>query len=242
MSFNASQLPKGNNNNKPKAAALAPGGYPGRLVALMTLGVQPQRPFKGEEKPPALELSTTYEFADEFLLDDDGNPDEEKPRWLSETFTFNHLDKDKATSTKRYLALDPNKEWEGDWSKLVGAPVMINVANYVDKNGVVKDKISATSVIRAKDAAKMPPLVNDPRIFDFYNPDVEVFLSLPDWLQEKIKSAVDFPGGALEQALQAHGPKKGGDDKPKQDKAPAAKKQAPVAVPENDENEDEIPW
>ena len=226
MAFTA---PKGGNQTKLAAPSLEPGTYPARLVSLMILGLQPQRPYKGEEKPPKVELMTTYELSDEFLLDEDGNEDETKPRWVSETFPFLPLVADRAISTQRYLALDPQKACEGDWLKLVGEAV--NVSLTINKGtgkheGKVFENISGTSVIRPKDAAKLPDLRNEPRIFDFYEPDVDVFKALPEWLQTKIKSALDYPGSKLEAALG------GSQEKPMTKEKP----------PTEEEKPDEVVW
>lgn len=56
--------------------------------------------------------------------------------------------------------------------------------------------------MRSKDAAKLPALVNEPKVFDFYEPDVKVFLSLPGFLQKIIKESLDFSGSKLESLLE----------------------------------------
>ena len=87
--FNAKEVPMGNNNND--RPDMEPGTYGARLVQILILGVQPQREFKGEAKPPKLEIMLTYEFNDEFMKDEDGEDILDKPRWLSETMPFNNL-------------------------------------------------------------------------------------------------------------------------------------------------------
>ena len=203
---------------------------------MLSLGIQPQRPYKGEEKAPKLELMLTYEFLDEFLKDDNGEDIEDKPRWLSETIPFNNLDADLAKSTKRYYALDANAEHGGDWAALVGTPCVVTIVQNegTGKNaGSVFENIAAVSAMRPKEAAKAPELVNPPKVFDFYDPDVEIFMSLPQWLQDKIKGAVDFGGGALEKAL------KGVGSTPKDESTPAGKKAAAKKKPVVEESEDE---
>jgi hypothetical protein len=44
-------------------------------------------------------------------------------------------------------------------------------------------------------------LVNDPQMFDFDEPNMEVFNGLPDFLKDKIKGATNFAGSGLAQAL-----------------------------------------
>lgn len=185
------------------------GSYPGRLVWVVSKGLQPQDDYKGKERPPKDELYVSYELADEFLLDEDGNEIPDKPRFISETFPMNSLDSDLAKSTKRYLALDPKMEFDGDWSKLVGTPCMITIVqNKSEKNGKIYNNIAGISAMRPKEAAKLPKLVNEPKIFDEIDPDIEVFLSLPKWLQDDIRGNLNFEGSILEEKLQEYKPEK----------------------------------
>lgn len=202
------------------------GSYPVRLVQLIDLGIQPQRPFKGEEKPPVHMISLTYEFSDEFLVDENGEDIEDKPRWLSETIPFYDLSKDKAKSTQRYNAMDPDNNFEGDFSLLLGSPCLLNlVHNKQASTGKIFENVASTSSMRKKDANKLPSLVNEPKLFLFEEPDLEVFLSLPEWLQEKIKGNLNFEGSVLESMLN------GGK--------PVKKTKPPVEQEEETEEEDE---
>ena len=92
----ALKAPQGNGGNFVPQANIEPGTYPGRLVQVIDFGLQPQRPFKGQDKPPAYELGTTYELVDEFMKDENGEDIEDKPRWVSESFPFHSLAADKA--------------------------------------------------------------------------------------------------------------------------------------------------
>lgn len=239
--LNAKNVPMtgGNDSNRPDP--LDAGSYPARLVQVILLGIQPQRPYKGEDKPPKLEIMLTYEFLDEFLKDEDGNDIEDKPRWLSETLPFNNLDADLAKSTKRYYALDANAEHDGDWAELVGTPCMVTVVQNEGsgKNaGKIYEQISAVSAMRPKEAAKAPELVNPPKVFDFYAPDMTIFLSLPKWLQDKMKDALDYGGGALERAVQGQGEGKVGEGSQEKAKAPDKPKKAP----KDEVEDDSIEW
>ncbi len=228
MSLNAKNVPySGGDNNRPEA--LDSGAYPVRLVQVFLLGVQPQRPFKGEDKPPKLEIMLTYEFLDEFLKDEEGEDILDKPRFLSETIPFNNLDVDRAKSTQRYYALDPEVKHDGDWSALIGTPCILTLVQEEGKGknaGKKYENISNISAMRPKEAAKAPELVNTPKVFDFYNPDMEIYNGMPKWLQEKLQNAVDFGGSALAKLI--------GSDKGKDEKTPAAK--------DDDLDGDEVKW
>ena len=223
MALNAREV---KNTGGKKYPVMEAGNYPVRLVQVIDLGIQPQE-YQGEEKPPKREIMVTYEFLDEFLPDDDGNPDETKPRWLSERFALNNLQSEKAKSTQRYYAFDADEDEGGDWFALLGRPGAATVVTYIGKDKVERNKIASVSAMRPKDAQKAPALVNEPKKFDTEEPDAEVFGTLPEFVQKLIKDGLEYDGAFLE-----------GVGKGKADKAAGgAAKGRKEAVPE-----DEIPF
>lgn len=206
MSLNASKIESKGKRERPDP--LEPGTYPCRLVQVLGMGLQPQRPYMGEEKEPQYELNVTYEFLDEFLVDKEtGKELKDKPRWLSESFPLHSLDSDLAKSTKRYMAIDPTKEFGGDWSQLVGTPCMVTIVQNPSKKDpeVIYENVASVSSMRAKDAEKAPELVNPPKVFDAANPDMEIFKSLPEYIQDKIKGNLDYEGSELQSLVEGNG-------------------------------------
>ena len=202
MTLKTNNVPSGGSRQEP----IEPGSYPARLVQVIDLGLQPQV-YLGEVKDPKNEILTTYELSDEFMKDEEGNEIKDKPRWLSESFTLNSLNSDRAKSTARYYALDPEAKYEGDWSQLLETPATITVINKAGtgKNkGKVFNNIGAVSAMRPKDASRLPPLVNDAKFFTLDDPDVELFLTLPQFIQGKIKGGLEFEGSKLYELLQDH--------------------------------------
>lgn len=203
MGLNANKV-KQENNNRVVQEPVKIGNHAARVVQVIDLGLQPQRPYKGQEKPPCHSIHMTYELSHEFMLDEDGVADEEKPRWLSEDFPFRSLKAELAKSTKRYLAIDPDQTAGGDFTKLVGMPCTIGVVHNPGKGkhqGKVFDNIGTVTGPTAMPGYTQPELVNEPKVFVLDEPDMEVFSSLPEWLQEKIKSNLEYKGSALEKAL-----------------------------------------
>lgn len=202
MSMKANDYSGGGNYEAPPP--LESGAYNSRTVQILNIGLQKQNPYKGEDKPPKYELYVTYELSDEFLEDEDGEPDLTKPRWVGERFTINSLESENAKSTKRYLALDPNNQFEGDWSQVLNTPCVVTLVQNKSKKkkDVIYNNVASVQPMRSKDAAKLPALVNEPKVFDFYEPDVKVFLSLPGFLQKIIKESLDFSGSKLENLLE----------------------------------------
>tara|TARA_R110000823_G_C15952958_1_gene502530 strand:+ start:14343 stop:15092 length:750 start_codon:yes stop_codon:yes gene_type:complete len=249
MSLNAKKAPKaGGNKDIVAQEALEAGTYPARVVSIIDLGLQPQRPYQGQEKPPKQEIKITYELLDEFCLDEAGEEIEDKPRWVSEDIPFNNLDVDLAKSTKRYNALDPDGSLDGDFTQLLGLPCLVTL-NATQGKGKNSDRtfnnVTTISQMRAKDVKKAAELVNEPKFFSCSEPDLEIFRSLPEFQQNKIKDNLEYNGSVLQKLLS---PSKGEEpeqepDLPEGDEA-APKKTKPAskkAIVE-DEEEDDDKW
>jgi len=111
---------------------------------------------------------------------------------------------EKAKSTQRYYALDPNEDCEGDFTALAGVAANAAIVQNPGKGknaGKIYNNIQALSSMRPKDAAKAEPLKRDAKVFVLDEPDLEVFNSLPDWLQGKIKDNLEYQGSKLQALL-----------------------------------------
>ena len=214
--FNAKQAGNGGGKERIEQPVIDAGVYPARLAQLIDLGLQPQKAFQGKDKPPMQEIMLTYELVDVFMVDEDGNDVEDKPRWISETLPFHNLKADKAKSTQRYLAFDPKEEWEGDLSKALGEPIStVLVHNQVGDKLYVN--VGGLAAMRAKDAEKCPALKNPTTLFTLDDPDLAVFNKFPKWIQTKIQGNLNYNGSKLQQLL--------GGQKP-EEKAPVKAKEA----------------
>ncbi len=185
---------------------LTAGVYAARLVQVVDLGRQAQRPYKGQPKDPAYEIALTYELLDAFMKDEDGQPDPAKPRWITETMRFYNLEAEKAKSTERYMALDPTVACDGDWDRLLNTPCMVTIV--LNENNATKkiyENIEAIAPMRAEQVAIAVPLVNPAKFFDLDKPSVEDFLALPKFLQKRIQAGLDYPGSEMETLLVAAG-------------------------------------
>jgi hypothetical protein len=214
-------------------AVMDPGTYPCRLVVVADLGMQAQRPWGDKIKPPAQTLHVTYEFTDEFMQDEDGQPDEDKPRWVSESFALHNLGAERAKSTLRYMSLDPQNEHGGDWSKLLNTPCNVSIAinqGKGDKVGMLYENIMSVMPMRGKDIDALPELKNESRLFDLDTPTMEGFLALPEFVQRKIMGGIGFGETAF--GVQVFAEKK--------EEAPAAL--ADVDNSDEGELDDEIPF
>lgn len=238
MALNTNKIPS--NSNRVEQPEMEAGVYPARLVQIIDFGLQSQRPYQGQAKPPAYEISMTYELVDSFMVDEDGNELEDKPRWLSESFPIYSLEADMAKSTKRYYALDPNNVNNGDFAALVGTPCNVTVV-LNKKEGKTYTNIANVGAMRPKDVANCPELVNAPRVFDLDTPDLEVFRAFPKWIQEKITSNLEFKGSKLEELLgSAPAPAeadKTTKPKPARSRKPVVEDEDPAFDPDNADEE-----
>ena len=185
-------------------------------------------------------VDLTYELLDVFMVDEEGKELEDKPRWISESFPVYSLDADLAKSSKRYHALDPNMDFDGDMTQLVGQPCMVTIVHGENRKNPERpyENIGNVSVMRAKEVAKAPELVNEPTVFVLDDPDMEVFKKLPQWLQEKVKGNLEYAGSPLQALLEASQEQPGRVAKGKPQKA---RREAPVDQDDNPE-EGEGEW
>jgi hypothetical protein len=199
LAINPNKIP-----SKRKPIPLLPvATYPGYLAQVIDCGLH-SNVYKGEDKGPTRKIMFTYEFADEFLKDEDGQDMTDKPRWLSEEVWLYPLKSERATSTARYKALDPNGVHSGDFVACLSTPINISVGHRKGGGkweGRVFEEILGISGMRPKDLAKMTGMVNKPKWFDTEEPDVEVFLSLPTYVQGLIKANLEYTGSKLESLL-----------------------------------------
>lgn len=240
----AVKAPKeGTGGNFVEQELLDPASYPARVVQVVDLGIQAQRPYMGQEKPPAHEVLLTYELVDEFLKDEDGNELLDKPRWLSESFAIRALDADLAKSNKRLAALDPEGVYEGDFSQVLDTPILVT-AVHNKKGDKTYVNVGGLSPMRPRDAAKCPELVNEAVYFDLDEPDLDVFNSLPQWIRERIVANLNFAGSPLaeligEDAGDAAKEKQKEKAKPAAKRAKAKKEEEPPFDPDSDDDGDE---
>lgn len=205
MGLNAKDA-KGSGKTTP---ILPAGSYPARIVQVVDLGLQLGGQYMGEEKDPVRKILITYELVDEFLPDEEGNPQEDKPRWVSEEFPLYNLKADKARSTIRYKSLDAKETCGGDWTKLLDAPcnVTLIVNQGKGKNaGKEFNNVAGVAVPRPREIANWPALVNAPVAFDLDAPSLESFNKLPDWIKKKITTNLEYNGSRLQALLDGKTP------------------------------------
>jgi hypothetical protein len=200
MALNAAEKKSTKKSTRVPQPNIEVGSHAARLVQVIDLGLQPQKPYKGTVKEPVDMLYVTYELSHVFMLNEKGEEEPDRPRWISEDFAFYSLKADKAKSTERYNALDAKKEYNGDWTKLVGAPCNVLVVHN-PRDGKVYDNVGSVSPAVKLPGYVQPDLKNPPLVFDLSAPDLEVFNKLPEFLQLRIKGNLNYQGSKLQALL-----------------------------------------
>lgn len=214
MSFNVNKLSKPT-SSFPKADRIPEGTYPARLVQLISLGVQ-EGEWQGQVKQSP-KVTLTFELPTETITING----EEQPRWIGKEFNLSLHEKSGLTPVVK--ALDPKGECK-DLTELLGKPCMVQVGSTATGNAKV---VSVVAPMRGMPVAE---IYNEAKMiaFDFDAPDLEVFATFPAFMQEKIKSAINYNGFA-----------DGVQPKQKQQQPVSKPKPAPVAP---DFDDDDIPF
>ena len=189
MSLKAGKKQEGGSNFV-KPEPIKKGTYPARLVQMIDLGVQPQVDFSTkEEKPPASEVWITLEFPTK-KVEVNG---ESRPRWVSKRMKISWHEK--ANFPKWMEVFGFKEKKTKHLSELLGNPCLAVIG--ITSGG--NNKID--SVMEIPEGMNVNHLENDAKVFDFDEPDMEVFNTLPTFLQEVIKGAKNYPGSILEKLV-----------------------------------------
>ena len=173
------------------------GSHMARLVRVLDMGLQPRPAFDGQEKAPAYKIRLTFELPKQRIAIDG----ESRPRWIDKEITVSTFEN--SNMVKYYKVLDPDNTSKGDWGKLVGsecAVVVIHDQGQGKHAGKTYDKVQ--DITPLMDGIECPELENDSVTFDLSSPDMDVFQSLPEFIQNTIKSNLEFQGSKLQKLLE----------------------------------------
>lgn len=163
------------------------GTYPVRIVQAIMLGVQLQTDWQTNEakvdKEGNLvylpEVWITYEFPTERVkYMNDKEEEVDRPRWQSKTYT---LSMGKKANFLKVMNAFAGPEAE-TLEELLGKPGIVTVES------TSGGKAKITNVAPPMKGMEVGPLENETSLYDLDEPDEEVFDSLPDFLQEKIRT------------------------------------------------------
>lgn len=166
------------------------GLYAGRLARVIELGDQEDK--FGVKTKVVLAFTIPSE-----TIEIDG----EKKQRMMMTFPLNQTTNPDSTLMKYMEALGGTT-----WEEVLGKPVMIEIKHKV-VNGVTRMNINGVSKAPKKNPYTgedfvVPEPDCDVYIFDFENPNKEVFDKLSEFRQKQIKEAVNYQGSAVEAMLE----------------------------------------
>ncbi len=164
----------------------APKGiHTARVVSLMNLGHQPGFIWSGGVAESAYKLEITYELVTAEMKDG-------RPFWVSEELT--NTDNERGNLVQRVAAAGVTFDTIDD---ILNKPVMVTV----DHNKKGYSKVQQISGV--PQGLEVPALSNPTLYFDIYadDPDLTQFYDMPEFKQDKFRSALDFDETNLAKAL-----------------------------------------
>lgn len=181
-----------------------PGAYIGRCFSLIDLGTQLTSGQYGEKQQHKLRIG--WEL---FGEDEQGNPltvdvdGKSMPLTISKSYTVSLHEK---AGLRRDLAAWRGRDFSDeeakafDVAKLIGAYCMVNVTTS-ETNGKTYSNVAGLTPLPGALRNAKPAPVHDPVVFDLDKPDMKVFATFHEKLQEAIKKS---PEWAAHQPRQQH--------------------------------------
>lgn len=177
------------------------GAFIGRCYELIDLGTQTSETGQYAGKS-AHKIKIGFEL---FGEDEDGTPltidVDGKPMPMTITKDYTVSLHEKANLRKELAAWRgrdfTDEEAEGfDVSRLIGAYAMINVTHKANTQGKVRANISGISPIPSALKNAKPAAVHENRIFNLDDPDLKMFDTFYEYLQETIKKSPEWKAKA----------------------------------------------
>lgn len=162
------------------------------LTQIVGLGLQSQRPYQGQEKPPAKMVQFTYELYND--IHDFGG--DQKPLIISESMQFSGHEKSRLY--KRVSGIDPGlRQTGGDLSKMVSTPVMLQIVHQQGKGTNAGRTFANIGAVTPMPKGMPVPqgTFNPCFLYDPYAHDEEIFQKLPQFLKDKINARLDAVSG-----------------------------------------------
>ncbi len=168
-------------NQEQSIERIPEGTYPARISIIADLGTQMEVPYQKTEAVEQKRIAICFEFPTE-TIEIDG---EQQPRWLTKEYTKSFGEK--ANLMKLVKALKPDAK---TLNELSGIACAVSVGSTATGNAKV------TTVSDVMKGIEVAPLSKPGVVFDFENPDLDHFNSIPEFLQNKVKAAVNYNGFA----------------------------------------------
>jgi len=181
MSFNPSAK-----ESKPSFDLIAEGPHPARCSRIIEIGEQESQ--YGVQTKVIIAFNVT----DSFITLADGT---QKQRMISNPFGINMSNNEKSTMAQYTKALNPRAESLEDF---LGRACQVSVVHY-RKDDTTRDRLDAVAPIIP--GLQIPELDIVPFWFRWDAPDAELWEQIPEFTQNLMKKAVNYPGSAVEEMV-----------------------------------------
>jgi hypothetical protein len=166
------------------------GNHVARCYGMIQIGTVEQE-YMGEKKK-LHKVMVDFELPLEMAVFKEG--EEAKPFVISKDFTLSFNEKStlrKMLESWRGKAFTDQEAANFDITKLVGAPCMLNIVHKASADGT-KTYANITGITPIPKGLQCPEQVNSTRIlaYDAWNQDL--FMTLPEWLADKISATPEY--------------------------------------------------
>lgn len=181
--------PKSGGSNLPKKVTPA-GSHVARCYSMIQIGTV-ESEYLGEKKT-LHKVMIDFELPLETAVFREGEP--EKPFVISKEYTLSFHEKSTLRShlqSWRGKAFTDEEAAKFDITKLVGATCMLNVVHKASADGT-KTYANIASISPIPKGLTCPEQVNPTRILAYDSWNQDVFMSLPEWLADKISATPEY--------------------------------------------------
>lgn len=175
----------------------AEGTHAARLLSIVDLGHQPGFIYQGKKIESAWKMEFTYELVNHTMADG-------RPFVVSEEVANNDWEDTKSgkrstlVARSRSLLGSDYKKGLADIESLLTQPCMVTVEYNEKGYARVRGQAAVGSVPFGMDVKE---LTNMPYVFDLDEPNMDVWQTMPEFKQNKIKEALNFDSTELAKSL-----------------------------------------
>jgi hypothetical protein len=179
------------NSAKFEKKIIPSGNYIARCYGIIELGTITEKNAMGELKTQR-KIMIDWEFPTEKVVFSEEKG--EQPFVISKEFTISMNEKAnlrKTIESWRGRVMTDKEANDFDITKLLGQPCMINVVHKAKKDGSGSYAV-LSGVTPVPKGFECPTQINPTRLLEYDNWNQELYMSLPNWLAERISSSKEY--------------------------------------------------
>ena len=183
-------IAKSNGGGTTERKLVPAGNHIARCYGMIQIGTVEQE-YMGEKKK-LHKVMVDFELPMETAVFKEG--EEAKPFVISKDFTLSFNEKStlrKMLESWRGKAFTDAEAANFDITKLVGAPCMLNIVHKASADGN-KTYANITGITPMPKGLQCPEQVNPTRLLAYDSWNQDVFMSLPEWLADKISATPEY--------------------------------------------------